>query len=190
MENTKEQILRVSLSLFAERGYEAVSVSDIAGELGLSKGALYRHYESKQAIFAAILRRMEERDTELAQAKNVPLAGERSTADLHETIAFSKTMLRYWTQDSFSRDFRRMLTLEQYRSPELTALYQQYLGSGPVAYMSAMLSEQGIERPEELARIICGVRHLCWSACDGSDEPEKELQITEQILDEIEKEFT
>ena len=190
MESTKEKILRVSLSLFARRGYEAVSVSDIAGELGLSKGALYRHYESKRAIFEAILHRMEQRDTELAQAENVPLAGEQSRASLHEVIAFSKTMLRYWTQDGFARDFRRMLTLEQYRDEEHMALYQQYLGSGPVAYMSAMLSELGIARSEELAQIICGVRHLCYAAYDGSQEPETELQRTEKILDEIEKEFT
>lgn len=44
---TKEDILIVALHLFARDGYEAVSVSQIAGELGMTKGALYRHYKSK-----------------------------------------------------------------------------------------------------------------------------------------------
>lgn len=44
---TKEDILIVALHLFARDGYEAVSVSQIAGELGMTKGALYRHFESK-----------------------------------------------------------------------------------------------------------------------------------------------
>ena len=46
MENTKENILLAALHLFARDGYEAVSVSQIAGELGITKGALYRHYTS------------------------------------------------------------------------------------------------------------------------------------------------
>ena len=44
MENTKERILLTALELFARDGYEAVSVSTIAGALGMTKGALYRHY--------------------------------------------------------------------------------------------------------------------------------------------------
>jgi len=38
----------VALHLFARDGYEAVSVSQIAGELDMTKGALYRHYKSKR----------------------------------------------------------------------------------------------------------------------------------------------
>ena len=40
-------------------GYEAVSVSQIAGELDMTKGALYRHYKSKRDIFDCIVQRME-----------------------------------------------------------------------------------------------------------------------------------
>ena len=43
MGNRKEEILIVALHLFARDGYEAVSVSQIAGELDMTKGALYRH---------------------------------------------------------------------------------------------------------------------------------------------------
>ena len=48
-----------ALHLFAKDGYEAVSVSAIAGELGMTKGALYKHYRSKRDIFDSILARME-----------------------------------------------------------------------------------------------------------------------------------
>lgn len=68
MKDTRENILLVSLRLFAQEGYEAVSVSQIAGELGLTKGALYRHYANKQAIFESILQKMEQLDAERAQA--------------------------------------------------------------------------------------------------------------------------
>ena len=45
--NTKKKILVTALRLFAVYGYEAVSVSQIAGELGMTKGALYKHYKNK-----------------------------------------------------------------------------------------------------------------------------------------------
>ena len=55
MRNRKEEILIVALHLFARDGYEAVSVSQIAGALGITKGALYRHFKSKRDIFDRIV---------------------------------------------------------------------------------------------------------------------------------------
>ena len=72
MENTKERILLTALELFARDGYEAVSVSTIAGALGMTKGALYRHYANKRAIFESIVKRMETKDGERARAGGVP----------------------------------------------------------------------------------------------------------------------
>ena len=72
MRNTKEQILLTALELFAREGFDAVSVRDIAAALGLSKGALYRHYQSKREIFESILRRMERRDAQQARDRDLP----------------------------------------------------------------------------------------------------------------------
>ena len=46
MINTKEKILIAALHLFSQNGYEAVSVSQIAGELAMVKSALYKHYKN------------------------------------------------------------------------------------------------------------------------------------------------
>ena len=72
MGNRKEEILIVALHLFARDGYEAVSVSQIAGELDMTKGALYRHYKSKRDIFDSIVKRMEQQDSEQARENEVP----------------------------------------------------------------------------------------------------------------------
>lgn len=45
--NTKEQILAVALDLFSIRGYEAISISQIADAVGLQKASLYSHFASK-----------------------------------------------------------------------------------------------------------------------------------------------
>ena len=54
MADTRENILNTALRLFARDGYEAVCVSTIAGELGMTKGALYKHYKNKRDIFDSI----------------------------------------------------------------------------------------------------------------------------------------
>lgn len=51
---TKENILMTALRLFAQDGYEAVSVSKIAGEVGMTKGALYKQNKNKHSIFERV----------------------------------------------------------------------------------------------------------------------------------------
>ena len=72
MTDTKEKILTASHKLFSKRGYEAVSVSEIAGELGITKGELYRHYKNKRDIFDSIVKRMFELDKENSQQHDMP----------------------------------------------------------------------------------------------------------------------
>ncbi|MEW9124102.1 MAG: TetR/AcrR family transcriptional regulator [Thermotaleaceae bacterium] len=57
MPDTKERLLLTALRLFAQDSYEAVSVSAIAGELGMTKGTLYKHYKNKRDIFDCIVER-------------------------------------------------------------------------------------------------------------------------------------
>lgn len=47
---TRARIVSVALTLFAEKGYEATSLQDIANEMGLTKPAVFYHYRGKQEI--------------------------------------------------------------------------------------------------------------------------------------------
>ena len=151
--STRERILQIALHLFAQSGYEAVSVSDIAAQLGITKGALYRHYASKRDIFNSIVSRMAQMDAEQARACALPegLAAEMPNAyrqaSLAQLFAFCRVQFKYWTQAPFPADFRRMLTLEQYRSAEMNRLYQQYLGAGPLDYTADNLDDAELENP-------------------------------------------
>jgi len=57
---TKERILLASASLFARDGYFGVSVKDIANAVGIKPASLYNHYESKEALWKAVLERIQE----------------------------------------------------------------------------------------------------------------------------------
>ena len=58
MADTKENILMTALRLVAQDGAEAISVSKSAGEVGMTKGALYKHYKNKRDIFDSIFERV------------------------------------------------------------------------------------------------------------------------------------
>lgn len=53
--DTRNRLLTAALGQFARKGYEASSVDDICIEAGVSKGAFYHHFQTKQALFLALL---------------------------------------------------------------------------------------------------------------------------------------
>lgn len=54
-ERTKQYICKEAYQLFAERGYKSVTMKDICEKTGLSRGGLYRHYDSTEQIFLEIV---------------------------------------------------------------------------------------------------------------------------------------
>ena len=106
--DTKEKILHSALELFARDGFEAVSVSMIADELGISKGALYKHYINKRAIFDSIVRRMDQQNYENARRFDLPgdlLEGmpERfKNTGLERLCAYAMAQFVFWTEDEFA----------------------------------------------------------------------------------------
>lgn len=189
MRDTKERILLTALRLFARDGYEAVSVSAIAGALGMTKGALYKHYESKRDIFDSILARMEQNDAEQAEAHGVPKGTLEETPDAYRTTPiddmadFAKAMFRYWTEDAFAAPFRRMLTLEQYRSAEMARLYQQYLASGPLGYMTDLFAGLGLPEPQDEALAFYAPMFLLYSVYDAAEDKAAVLSLLDSRME-------
>jgi AcrR family transcriptional regulator len=58
---TREQLLDVATALFAANGYEDTSTEAVLREAGVSRGSLYHHFPSKDALFYAVLEQVEER---------------------------------------------------------------------------------------------------------------------------------
>lgn len=54
-EETRAKIMEAAIKLFSKRGYNKASVDEICEEAGISKGAFYHHFKSKQALFLALL---------------------------------------------------------------------------------------------------------------------------------------
>ena len=189
--NTKERILETALELFAQRGYMGTSMSDIAKQLGITKGALYKHYTGKQELLDSIVARMNRMDYERAEAYEMPETepGGFAEAYMHTPIekirAYSMAQFAHWTKEPFSANFRKMLTLEQYREPRLAQLYQEYLATGPTEYMAAIfrkLTDSDVTAMQ-LALEFYGPMFLLYSVYDGAKEKESVMPMLQAHID-------
>ena len=56
--DTKERILAAALEMFSKNGYAGTNIRELSASLGLVKSGVYKHYESKEAIWNALLDEM------------------------------------------------------------------------------------------------------------------------------------
>ena len=188
---TKERILETALELFAQSGYLGTSMSDIAARLGITKAALYKHYAGKQEILDRIVQRMNELDAARAAAYEMPGAAAEGFAQaylntpLDRIRAYSTAQFDHWTKEPFSANFRKMLTLEQYRDARLAQLYQENLASGPVKYMAAIFRPltDSDETAMQLALNFYGPMYLLYSVYDGAADQSAVAPLLEAHID-------
>lgn len=176
--DTKERIIDVALELFAQSGYLGTSMSDIAKQLGITKGSLYKHYTGKQEILDSIVERMNKMDYERAEEYEMPetepdgFAETYMSTPIQNIRAYAMAQFDHWTKEHFSSNFRKMLTLEQYRDPKLAQLYHDYLATGPTEYMAAIFRKltNSDDAAMQLALEFYGPMFLLYSVYDGASD--------------------
>lgn len=174
MNGTKEQILNTALALFSQNGFEAVSVSDIAGRLGITKGALYKHFKNKQDIFDSILSRMERLYSQVCLSWTSCTDEDSSHADtppaVKASLSFCSSCFSFWTKDEFASSFRKMLVLEQYRSAEMSRLHCAYLVSSPVETLTGLFRSFNVTGASEKAFSLYSAIYFSFGIYDGAED--------------------
>ena len=195
---TKEQVIETALELFSQNGFLGTSMSDIASQLKITKGALYKHYESKQQILEQIIERMAKLDLERAKKYEMPETEQKKFAEAYIHIPtekireYSIAQFRHWTEENFSAKFRKMLTLEQFRSKAMSDLYENYHGTGPLEYMINSFKKMTKSKPKarQLALEFYGPIFILYSVYDGAEENAKKsvfVQLENHIKNFIER---
>ncbi|SHH01939.1 TetR/AcrR family transcriptional regulator [Winogradskyella jejuensis] len=94
-ETRKEEILRVAARLFKNKGYSAVTMRDLATEMGIKAASLYNHISSKQAILQEIVLAIAEDFTagmhKIIEADSNSIKKLEQIIDLHVKIAIENT---------------------------------------------------------------------------------------------------
>ena len=133
---------------------------------------------------------MARRDAEQAAAFDLPTGAACDmpeayrAASLTQIADFARAQFRYWTEDAFAADFRRMLTLEQFGSAEMNALYQQYIGAGPLNYVRDLLEALNVENAADMAALFYAPMLLGYVLYDGASD---KAAVTKQVEREIDQ---
>ena len=183
MENTtKERILDAALVSFAENGYKGTNLRDLAAGLELSKSALYRHYESKEDIWNAVLDRMEAYySSRFGSPEKLPPVPK----SCGEFLTMTMRMLDFTLHDKKVILTRRLLLTEQFRDERARHLASLHFLTGTkdiYAKIFAEMMDSGIlkkDDPEILAFAFTAPITSLVHCCDR--EPEKESEILRQI---------
>lgn len=185
-EDTKKRILEKALELFSVYGYDAVSVAQIADAVGIKAPSLYNHFVGKQAIFDAIVEETTAHyeqdigriDIHMQDAEQDTLLFRQISEDgLCEKL---RQLFLYSLHDKTVSRFRRMLTIEQFRSAELAQLYSQRYADGVTAYhvkIFRSLADAGMiacDDMETLAAMYVAPIVALVGICDRQPEREQE----------------
>lgn len=147
MNATKDRILEASLHLFARDGYETTSTSAIAGELGLTKSALYKHFADKQTIFDSLVDKMLESHREagaragLASGPAQDAARTYAAASPEKMATLGEALFAHWALDTSAVAFRRMLSLERFRNERAARTYDDLFVNGQIKRHEALFTE-------------------------------------------------
>lgn len=183
MENdTKSKILDEALVMFAENGYKGTNLRDLASRLGLSKSALYKHYSSKDAIWNALLDRMEAYYAEhFGSADNLP----NQPKSMEELYILTMKMVDFTLNDARIILTRKLLLTEQFHDERVCSLATKHFMVGTkniFANIFKKMMNDGIlknDDPEMLAFIYTApVTSLIQLS---TREPDKKGEVLEQI---------
>lgn len=188
--NTKQKILEAALDLFSVWGYEATSISQIAGAVGIRKASLYSHYAGKHEILDALVEYVMEqydRHSIFANADwDDPGFTKDKTALCAETaIRMIQGQISYIVNDPLICRSRKMLTIEQFRNQELRALQTKHNYEDVMKYFMGLmrfLVRQGILKDNDteiMAAQLCLPISVWINLCDR--EPEREAEVMELI---------
>lgn len=140
--NTRERIWREALRLFAEKGYEGVSVKEIASEVGIKDSSIYNHYKNKQEIFDTILDECSmwvlKKRREIA-INDIPGNSERLTQK--DILSMNLKFFEFFLTDETAVLFRRMLIREQYMNPAAQEVFYDIFVAAPMQKETQIFSK-------------------------------------------------
>ena len=181
--DTKERILDAALELFSKNGYAGTNIRELSASLGLVKSGVYKHFDSKEAIWNALLDGMiAYYGDHFGSPEHLPPVPET----LEDLVSMTMHMVNITVRDDKIVMTRKLLSIEQFRDERARDLASKHFLTGLTEMFTHVFSEM-MERkllkrddPEMLAFAyttpISALIHLC------DRDPEK----TEEAIKKIE----
>ncbi len=166
--DTKERILAAALDMFSQKGYDGTNIRELASSLGLVKSALYRHFESKEAIWNALLDEMiAYYGARFGSAEHLPPVPDSREGLVKLTMALAD----FTIHDEKVVKTRKLLTIEQFRDELARDLATKHFLTGLTDMFTPLFAgmmDKGLLRRDDPAMLafaytapISALIHLC-----------------------------
>ena len=180
--DTKERILSAALDMFSRNGYAGANIRELSLSLGLVKSGVYKHFESKEAIWNALLDRMIAYYGEhFGSAEHLPPVPD----SLEDFVSMTMRMVNLTIHDEQIVKTRKVLTLEQYRDERARDLATKHFLTGLTEMFTPLFAgmmDKGLLRkddPKMLAFAYTAPISVLIHLCDR--EPEKTQEAMAQV---------
>ena len=180
--DTRERILAAALEMFSKNGFAGTNIRELSASLGMGKSSLYRHFESKEAIWNALLDEMiAYYDAHFGSSEHLPPVPE----SLEGLVQMTMQMADFTIHDEKIVMTRKLLSIEQYRDERAKALASKHFLTGLTdmfTQLFAAMMDRGLLRRDDAHMLafaytapISALIHLC------DREPERTAEAMAQI---------
>ena len=174
---TKEKILALALEKFSENGYAGTNIRELTESLGLVKSSMYRHFESKEAIWNALLDEMAAYyDARFGSPVHLPPVPDSPDG----LLAMTMRMVEFTVRDERIVKTRKLLTIEQFRDERARVLATKHFLTGLTEMFTpifAAMMDRALLRRDDPAMLafaytapISALIHLCDREPEKTDE--------------------
>ena len=175
--DTKERILAAALDSFSQNGYAGTNVRELTAALGMVKSSIYKHFESKEALWDALLDAMiAYYDAHFGSPEHLPPVPE----SLEALVAMTMQMVDFTVHDESVIKTRKLLTIEQFRDERARALATKHFLTGLREMFTpifAGMMDRGLLRRDDPAMLafaytapISALIHLCDREPETTDD--------------------
>ena len=166
--DTRERILAAALEMFSHNGYAGTNMRELTASIGYAKSSTYRHFESKEEIWNALL---DEMTAYYAERFGSPERLPPVPDSLEELVAMTMRMVRITIQDERIVMTRKALTIEQFRDERARDLATKHFLTGLTEMFTGVFTgmmDKGLLRRDDPAMLafaytapIAALIHLC-----------------------------
>ena len=198
--STKERIIYESLRLFSEKGFDGVSMREIAAAVDIKAASLYAHFKGKEAIYQAIVDTMKQRYNQETMLLHIDGSDAKADVSVYKKISteqlysIGEQLFLFFVHDEYTKMYRKMLTMEQFKNPVLAAEFSKQYFDEAIFYQSklfAMLAESGVfmlADYEVMAVQFFSPIYVMMTICDRQPERESEmLNLLKRHIDQFAK---
>jgi AcrR family transcriptional regulator len=136
------EILDAALAVFAQKGFAATKLDDIAAKAGITKGTIYLYFDSKQALFEALARQSVGAQIEQVTAQLANFSGTSA-----ELLRFVLSTMGRFAMTSDRVVLPRLVLAEAANFPQLAEFWRREIIERGIALMSGII-QRGIDRGE------------------------------------------